>query len=262
LKRFLYYIVFFIAALYLQSGMYGCAKPGDLITINVSAAASLTNAITEINKLFKENNNDVEVLAHFAASGDIQTQIENGAPIDVFISAAAKQMDSLDANGMIKTETRRNLLRNKIVLIVPRSSNLIVSGFESLVSDEFRRISIGDPDFVPAGYYALQTFELTGISYEKIQSKLLLAGNVMQVLSYVESGDVDAGIVFASDTTSSDAVRIVATAPDEINNNIIYPIAVIASSKNIEVSIRYIDYLYSAAAREIFEKHGFTVITE
>ncbi|MCJ7806757.1 MAG: molybdate ABC transporter substrate-binding protein, partial [Clostridia bacterium] len=224
----------FLLIVSLVIGMLGCSNPKESVTLNVSAAGSLTDAVAEINSLFMQNNASIEILANFAASGDLQTQIENGAPADVFISADARQMNVLEEKELILPETRSDLLNNSIVLIVPEGSTLEIAGFEDLANDEITQIAIGDPEFVPAGSYGRQAFELLGISYEGLLPKLILANNVRQVLSYVESGNVDAGIVVASDAVSSSAVKVVATAPDEINGRIAYPVAVIASSGNIE----------------------------
>lgn len=250
----------FLLTVSLVIGIPGCSSPKESVTLNVSAAGSLTDAVAEINSLFMQHNDRIELLTNFAGSGDLKNQIENGAPADVFISADARQMNALEEKELILPETRSDLLNNSIVLIVPEGSTLEIAGFVDLANNEIAQIAMGDPEFVAAGSYGRLTFELLGISYEGLLPKLILANNVRQVLSYVESGNVDAGIVFASDTVSSSAVKVVATAPDEINGRIAYPVAVVASSGNIEAALDYIDFLSSAAAREIFEKHGFIVI--
>ena len=125
-----------------------------------------------------------------------------------------------------------------------------------------RQIAMGDPEFVPAGNYGLQTLELLGISFIKLQPKLILGSNVRQVLSYVESKNVDAGIVYASDAFCSDSVRVVAIAPDEINETIVFPVAVVSSSKNVQIARAYIDFLFTTEAQEIFKKHGFVLLVD
>lgn len=237
-----------------------CSNPKTSVILNISAAGSLENALIEINQIFMQKNDSVEILANFAASGDLQMQIENGAPADVFISAAASHMNTLEDKELVLPETRRNLLGNKIALIVPQAGNLNISGFECLLKEEVSKIAMGDPDFVPAGSYGRQTFELLGIPYGELQPKLILGSNVMQVLRYVESGNVDAGILFTSDAVSSNSVRVIATAPDEINAKIVYPAAIIASSKNVKASQEYIDFLFSPEAGVIFAKYGFIIL--
>jgi molybdate transport system substrate-binding protein len=231
------------------------------VTLNVSAAASLTDVLTEINKRYTEERPWVTIVPNFASSGTIQQQIENGAPCDVFISAAAAQMDNLDKKGLLWTGTRRNLLINSLVLIVPATSTLDIRSFTGLTSDKVKRIAVGDPSSVPAGTYARQAFDQLGIT-SQVQSKLVLGGTVRQVLTYVETGDVDAGLVFVTDALTTDKVRVIASAPQEINATIAYPVAIIASSPNPPAAGDYINYLRSPVGEGIFEKNGFLMAGE
>jgi molybdate transport system substrate-binding protein len=229
------------------------------VELNVSVAASLTDAITAINETYMNENSGVTVVANFASSGTLQKQIEQGAPADVFISAAARQMNALQDEGLILSETRRDLLNNKIVLVVPDKSTLPISSFNDLISDEIDQVAIGDPEFVPAGTYGKQALELLGI-YDKIESRLILGSDVRQVLGYVESGNVDAGIVYSTDAAITGGVKIVADAPAEINSKIVYPVAVVKDTKNVEAAKAYISFLLGIEAKTIFEKYGFVVI--
>ncbi|MDZ4132490.1 MAG: molybdate ABC transporter substrate-binding protein [Dethiobacteria bacterium] len=242
-------------------GTSGCAIQ-DKVTLNVSAGVGLTDALIEINCLYMEINSNIQILNNFAAAGDLQTQIENGSPTDVFISAAAAQMNSLEEKELIIAETRRDILQNELVLIAPMESKLALAGFADLLLDEVELIAMGDPQFVPAGYYGLQTLELLNISIIELQPKLILAANVRQVLSYVESNNVDAGIVYATDAASSNLVQLIATAPAAINNTIVYPAAIVTASQNFAAALDYLDYLTSADAEDIFIKHGFTIINQ
>lgn len=250
-----------ISILILGSGLFGLAGCSEKtpVTLSISAAASLTDALTEINNLYTKDHSNVTITPNFASSGTLQKQIEQGAPCDVFISAAASQMDNLEKGSLIVTGSRKNLLNNKVVLIVPADSNLGLASFNDLTKDTVKKIAIGDPKSVPAGTYGQQAFDKLGIT-ESIQSKLILGSDVRQVLSYVESGDVNAGIVYSTDAAVSSKVKVVASAPDEINVKIVYPIAVIKASKNTDAAQDYIDYLFTAKAKEIFEKFGFTTI--
>jgi molybdate transport system substrate-binding protein len=244
----------------LFTGLVGCA-PKEPVTLNVSAAASLTDAIQDVNDLYMQENDNVNILANLAGSGTLQTQIETGAPADVFISAAAKQMNALEEKGLILTETRKDLLNNKVVLIVPDNSTLGVADFTDLINDDVKQIALGDPEFVPAGTYGQQALDLLGI-YEQVKPKLILASDVRQVLSYVESGNVDAGIVYSTDAAISSTVKIVANAPDAINAKIVYPVAVIKASTNVDAAKDYIDFLFGTEAKAIFEKYGFSAINQ
>jgi molybdate transport system substrate-binding protein len=228
-------------------------------TFNVSAAGSLTDVISEINKLYAGANPQIDLTENFASSGTLQTQIENGAPTDVFLSAAQKQMNALQDKQLIIDESRKDLLCNKVVLIVPSDSELDITDFKDLTGDQVQKIAIGDPAFVPAGMYAKQTFDQLGIT-EQLQSKLVMGSDVRQVLIYVEEGNVDAGIVFITDALLTDRVKVIAYAPANINNSIVYPVAIIKTCKNREIAQAYIDYLYSDEAKTVFEKYGFTVV--
>lgn len=261
-KKSLIFLICIVALIFSIAGITGCSKQSEPITLNVLAAGSLTNVLNEVNDLFHHSLAEIKITAIYAASGDLATQIENGAPADVFISASAKQMDRLQENGLLKTESRLNLLGNRIILAVPHSSTLNIQGFEDLPDSRVQKIAMGDPEFVPAGTYGLDTFKLLDIDYENLLPKMILGSNVGQVLSYLESESVDAGILFATDVAISEKVRTVATAPDEINKNIVYPAAIIAASRNHEAAEQYLNFLAGNEAKVIFEKYGFLAITE
>lgn len=229
------------------------------IELTISAAASLTDALTEVNNLYMNQNKNITIVANFAASGTLQKQIEQGAPADVFISAGAKQVQALQDGGLLLDETRVNLLNNKVVLVTPVNSSLSLSSFADLVNSDIKQIAIGDPESVPAGTYGKQALEQLGI-YDQVQPKLILCADVRQVLSYVEAGNVDAGIVYATDAAISTSVKIAADAPAEINAKIVYPAAVIKATKNADAAKAYLDFLFSAEAKAIFEKYGFVMV--
>ncbi|MBN1368381.1 MAG: molybdate ABC transporter substrate-binding protein [Dehalococcoidales bacterium] len=231
------------------------------VELNVSAAASLTDALQAVNNGYMEANKNVTILINFASSGTLQQQIEQGAPADVFISAAAKQMNALQDSGLIIDDTRQNLLNNKVVMVVPSDSSLNITSFMDLLRDEVKQVAIGDPEFVPAGTYGKQALELLGI-YEQLQPKLIFGSDVRQVLAYVEGGNVDAGIVYSTDAAITDGVKIVADAPYEINSKIVYPVAIIKDSTKVAAGQAYIDFLFSDEAKGIFEEYGFSVVSQ
>lgn len=241
------------------TGTTSCGNEGT-VTLNVSAAASLTAALDEINRQYELTGN-VKIQANYASSGTLQTQIEQGAPADVFISAAARQMDTLENKELVLAGSRRDLLNNRVVLIVPGDSVLAIDDFTGLLDSAVGKIAMGDPNFVPAGTYAKAAFELMGV-YEQIQPKLILGSDVRQVLSYVENGSVDAGLLYATDAATSQHIRVAAVAPDEINAQIVYPVAIIKTTKHTGPAGDYIDYLFGVEARTIFEKYGFNVIEQ
>lgn len=252
LTTFVFLFTMFLA------GLAACSAKGP-ITLNVSAAASLTGALKEINTLYTARNPNVAITPNYASSGILQTQILNGAPVDVFISAAAAQMDTLQKAQLIMEDTRRDLLNNKVVLIVPVDSTLGISSFKDLVGDTVKKVAIGDPKSVPAGTYGQQAFDEFGIT-SRVQPKLILGSDVRQILSYVESGNVDAGIVYLTDAKNSGNVKVVANAPDEINAKVVYPVAIVKGSRNTEAARDYLNFLFSDSCRAVFEKYGFTPV--
>ena len=221
----------------------------------VSAAASLQNSLEEIKPLYQKKQN-INLNYNFGASGALQQQIENGAPVDVFISAAKKQMDALESKGLILTGTRRNLLKNRLVLIVPNSSN--ITNFKQLTDSQVKRIAIGEPKSVPAGQYAEEVLKNLGI-LSQIRPKFVLGNNVRQVLAAVESGNADAGIVYTTDAKTSQQVKVVATAAENLHSPIVYPIAVLKSSKNSSAAKEYVQFLAGSQVRKVFDKYGFGI---
>ena len=223
----------------------------------VSAAASLKDSLEEIKPLY-QNKQQVAIAYNFAASGALQQQIENGAPVDIFISAAEKQMKALRSQGLILEDTQRNLLTTRLVLIVPNNSSNITN-FKQLTSPEVKRIAVGEPRSVPAGQYAQEVFTKLNI-LEQVKPKLVLGNNVRQVLAFVESGNADAGIVYLTDAKTSKQVKVAATATEDLHSPIVYPVAVLKGSKNISAAKQYVQFLSSSQAITVFEKYGFGTI--
>jgi molybdate transport system substrate-binding protein len=245
-----------VAILVAIVSLLGCAAAP--VALNVSAAASLTDALKEINVIYMQDNPGVTVTSNFGSSGTLQKQIENGAPTDIFVSAAAAQMDALQKEKLIIDDSRQDLLINKVVLIVPAGNPLGITDFKGLVFDKVVKIAIGDPKSVPAGTYGQQVFDKLGIS-DAVKSKLVLGSDVRQVLTYVESGNVDAGIVYLTDAKTSSKVVIAANAPDDINAKIVYPVAVVKASKSADAARAYEKYLFGSKAKAVFDKYGFTM---
>ncbi len=227
-------------------------------TLLVAAAASLQKALQEITPLYTQANSNQTINYNFAASGALQQQIEQGAPVDVFISAAEKQMKALQEKGSFASGTQRDLLTNQLVLITPKQAAVSLTDFQQLVKPEVKRISIGEPRSVPAGQYATEVLKNLGI-LEQVQSKFVFGNNVKSVLTAVETGDVDAGIVYITDAKSSDKITIAATADQKLHSPIRYPIAVLKSSKSIDSSKQYVEFLQSEPAKAVFEKYGFGI---
>lgn len=225
------------------------------VTLTVSVAASLQVPLEAVRAEFEKAHPGIGIVYNFGSSGSLQQQIVNGAPVDVFISAAAKQMDELEKRGFLLPESRFVLLGNTIVLIAPAGSKT-VAGFEGLTSDAVRTIAIGEPKSVPAGMYAVEILGHLGL-YEAVKDKLVFAKDVRQVLVYVESGNADAGIVYGSDASGSQAVRVLAEAPDGSHEDVEYPAAIVKASPHAGQGREFLAFLRSAHAVDLFKSAGF-----
>jgi molybdate transport system substrate-binding protein len=228
------------------------------VTLNISAASSLSTVLKAIDTTYTQANPNVTILLNTAASGTLQQQIENGAPADIFLSAAAANMDALQKENLIVMGSRKNLLNNTLVLIVPTGSTLGLTGISDLATSKILKIAVGDPASVPAGTYASLAFTELGIT-SAVQSKLVLCANVTQVLTTVASGNVDAGLVYSTDALSSTQVKVVAQAPADINAQIVYPEGVLSGSRNPDSAQAYLNYLSGSSAAALFIQYGFTM---
>jgi molybdate transport system substrate-binding protein len=247
------------AGLFASGARDGPDKTGShkQVEIIVSAAASLTDALNEIITRYASVTPDVTVTPTYGASGSLQLQIEQGAPVDIFFSAAPKQMNALAGKGLILEGTRKDMLENKVVMVVPKKSSGI-SSFADAGTGKIRQIALGDPKSVPAGQYAEQVFTFLGI-LPAVQAKAVYAKDVRQVLAYVESGEVDAGVVYATDAATSANTTVAATAPTGSHDPVIYPAAVVKSSANPEAAKSFLAWLSGPEASSIFLRYGFAV---
>jgi molybdate transport system substrate-binding protein len=228
------------------------------VNLTISAAASLKDAMDELNVKYTKENPEVTFTINYGASGALEQQIEQGADADLFLSAAAKQMDQLTSKGMIIEDTNRNLLANQLVLVVPVDSKVNLKNFADVTSKDIKKLALGEPKSVPAGQYAEEAFTKLGI-LNSVKSKAVYGQNVREVLTWVGSGNADAGVVYASDAKVSSEVKVVATAAEDTHSPIVYPAAIIKSSKNSDAAKAFLDYLGSSEAKTVFQKYGFTV---
>jgi molybdate transport system substrate-binding protein len=224
--------------------------------LTISAAISLKDALDEAKGIYEKDHPGVAIAANYGASGTLQLQIEQGAPVDVFFSAAPKQMDALEMKGLLLAGTRKDVLQNEVVLIVPKDSKLGLTSFKDLTRVDVKHVALGEPASVPAGQYAKETLTSLGI-YDAVNAKAVLGKDVRQVLTYVETGDADAGIVYATDAMSSAKVTVIATAPPKSHALVIYPAAVIAATKNPAAAKAFLDFLEGPRGTAVFEKYGF-----
>lgn len=228
--------------------------------VTVFAAASTTDVITQISRLFGDRKLGA-VVTSFAASSTLAKQIENGAPADIFISADLEWMDYLEQKQRIEPATRANLLGNRLVLIAPAGSTIgaviLAPGFDLAGMIKEEHLAMGDPGHVPAGRYARTALERLGI-WPGVADKVAASATVRAAMALVERGETPLGIVYATDAAISKKVKIVATFPRESHPPIVYPVAVVAGRQS-EVTTRFISFLRSAEAKAVFEQAGFVV---
>jgi molybdate transport system substrate-binding protein len=229
-------------------------------TIVVSAAMSLKSAFEEVGALSAAAAGSLRPAFNFGASGDLLSQIRGGAPADVFAAAAAKDMDVLEAEGGLLPGTRIDFAANKIVLIVPAATGSGVSSFADLVKPAVARIAMVNPKTSPAGRYAEEVFASAGMS-DLVRPKLVFAENVRQVLDYVARGEVDTGIVYATDAmTRPREVTVAAAAPPGSHKPVVYPIAVIKGSTHPEAAKAFLAAVRSEAGQAILARYGFVSV--
>jgi molybdate transport system substrate-binding protein len=226
--------------------------------IRVAAAISMKEALTDAAEAYKKTGGD-EVQFAFGASGALVAQIRNSRNIDLFVSAAEKQMDDLDAANLIDTKSRRDIAANALVLVVPVGATFVPTQFSQLADPACKKIAIGERRTVPAGAYAITL--LTNLKLaDAVKGKLVYGDNVRQVLTYVERGEVDAGIVYATDAMESGGqVKVALTADAKDCPRIEYPAAVVAGSAHAAGAQKFLDFLSSEAGQKILAARGFQV---
>lgn len=233
------------------------ASGSERVSLTVSAAVSLTESLQAVQTLYRQRVPGVSITLNLGASGFLEQQIAQGAPVDIFISASPQEMDALEAQRLLVSNTRKALLNNMLVLIVPKGFN-DVSRFADLRNAGIGRVAIADPQSVPAGAYARQVLEYFKL-YRLIQPKLIFGGDVRQVLAYVETGNVDAGLVYATDAKLSDRVKVVAVAPEASHAPIVYPVAVVKGCRHVTAAEQFVRFLNGPEAKQVFEREGFTL---
>lgn len=229
----------------------------ESVELVVAAAASLTDVTKELADLYKTVNPNVTLTFTYGASGALQTQIEEGAPTDIFISAAQKQMNALAEAGLLASPSE-DLLINRIVLITPADSTSGIESFADCGTDKVKNIAFGDPATTPAGQYGQEIFTGLGI-LDEVNAKANLGSDVRQVLTWVEMGEVDCGVVFMTDALTSDQVTVVATAEDGTHTPAVYPIGIIDASQSKDAAQDFVDFLHTDAAKAVFENSGFSM---
>jgi molybdate transport system substrate-binding protein len=241
--------------LFMTLAMIASVNADELL---VSAAASLTDAMKEIGARHEKQTGD-KLLFNFGGSSLLARQIEEGVPADVFASADEAQMDRLEKAGRLERGTRCDLLTNALVIVARQDSPLQINSVADLASSNVSRIAIADPQSVPAGLYARQLLANAGI-WERVRDKIVPAENVRAALAVVEAGNADLGIVYTTDAAASGATRVLFNAPAELSPKITYPVAVMANSAHSGAAKRFLTFLKSSEAAQIFQRAGFGVV--
>ncbi len=230
-------------------------------TLTVFAAASMTETLEQIGKEYHEKNPDVDLVFNFDSSGTLKTQIEEGAECDIFISAAQKQMDQLA--DLIDPATRRDILENKVCLVVPEGNPKNITSYDDMVkhlNDKDILLAMGNED-VPVGQYTQKIFEYYGLDEQALAADGLLTygSNVKEVATQVSEAAVDCGIIYQTDAFSAQ-LEAVDTATGEMCGKVTYPAAVLKETKYPEEAKAFLDHLYSDESSDVFESVGFTFL--
>ena len=241
-------------AVVLLLALAGVAAAQD---VTLSVAISMKEAVETLGRQFMQGRPGVTLRYNFGSSGELQKQIEAGAPVDVFISAAQRQMDELQRKGLIDVATRRVFARNLLTVIKPAGSALDISKPADLAGAKVERIAIGNPKTVPVGQYTEESLKALGL-WDQLQPKLVLAENVRQTLDYVARGEVDAGFVYTTDAAVRPGQVVEAFRPaEDTYRPVTYPAAVIKASKQPALAQAFIDLLVSPTGRGVLARLGF-----
>jgi molybdate transport system substrate-binding protein len=222
----------------------------------VFAAASLADSLPKIEAAFEADHPRIDVTIHYAGSGALRQQIEQGAPADIFFSASLEHMDALLREGLVREADVERFLGNELVVVVPSDSSKPLPSLEALQTESYARIAIGTPETVPAGLYAKQALERGGL-FDRIADKLVYGKDVRSVLTFVETGNADAGFVYKTDALSTERVRIAFTPDQASFGKIVYPVGVMDTSVHKEEARQWIAYLADPVAMRIFTDMGF-----
>ena len=226
--------------------------------ILVSAAASLTDVLKEIATGYQAKAKQT-LTFNFGPSSGLARQIEEGAPADIFFSADLPQMDTLEKKNLLDPDTRKNLLSNQLVIIVPTDSKLAILSPKDLLKSEVKKIALAEPSSVPVGVYSKTYLSDEGL-WNQVDSKLVPVQDVRATLASVESGNVEAGFVYKTDTAISKKVKIVYEVPVDKGPKITYPAAIVKESKHKDAARDFMNYLQSPTAKDAFKKYGFVVL--
>jgi molybdate transport system substrate-binding protein len=235
----------------------GGGRPATAQELTLSVAISMKEAIETIGRDFTARQSGITLRYNFGASGDLQKQIEAGAPIDVFVSAATRQMDELEQKALILSDTRRAFARNVLVAVTPADSGRDLTAVADLLDPRVTRVAIGNPKTVPAGQYAQESLKAVG-AWDRLGPKLVFGENVRQVLEYVARGEVDAGFVYATDVpTAGPRVREAFRPGEDTYPPVVYPIAVVTGSRQATLARAFVERVIGPDGQAVLRRLGF-----
>lgn len=231
----------------------------DPVTLTVSAAISLKEALESITPSFEQAYPNIQLTYNFASSGTLQRQIEQGAPVDLYFSASDQQMDALETAQRLRPNSRQTIVTNSLTLITPKASTVQITTLSMLADPAIKTIAMGEFRSVPLGQYTHETLANQQL-LASLQPKLVLGNNAQSVLAMVETGNADAGIVYTTDAMRSDQTQTLLQIPENFHSTIAYPIAVLATSQHPSEAQQFIRFLTQSDAQDIFIQLGFKPI--
>lgn len=234
------------------------APTTEPLTLTISAAASLTDALKDLQKTYEAAKPNVKLEFNFGASGALQQQIEQGAPTDLFLSASTKNMQALLDAGLIEKEQEKNWLTNTLVVVVPDDAKTAITKIGDLTGDRVKHVAIGIPDSVPAGKYAQEALINAGM-WDSLQNKTVQGKDVRQVLQYTETGNADAGFVYKTDAMTSDQVKVAFDVEANSYSPIHYPIGIVKATEHQQAAQAFYEYLQTQEALDVLTGYGFSV---
>ncbi|MGW8956916.1 molybdate ABC transporter substrate-binding protein [Paenibacillus sp. NPDC055715] len=233
-------------------------KTVETVELTVSAAASLTDALNEIQTSYESTNKGVRLNFNFGGSGALQKQIEQGAPSDLFLSASPKNMKALVDQQLIDGNKQKTWLTNELVAVIPADGTMKIGSITDLTKEEVKKVAIGIPESVPAGSYAQEA--LTNVKlWDALQAKLVQSKDVRQVLQYVETGNADAGFVYKTDALTSQNSKIAFEVDPKTYSPVEYPIGIVKASKHSREAEDFYAYLQTQKSLDIMAKYGFSI---
>jgi len=233
---------------------------GDKTALTISAAASMKDVLLQVKKQYETDHPNITLSFNFASSGTLQKQIEQGAAVDVFISAAAEPFQALKTKGFIVSQHNDDLVYNELVLVTSNTLHVPVNSLHDLKQESIKTIAIGTPETVPAGAYAKKWLESSQM-WNPLRNKFVFTNDVRQALMYVESENADAAIVYWTDAILSKNIRIVTKASNSINEQIVYKAGVIQSSPHLKEASDFLQYLKGREVEKLFKNSGFLTKT-